>query len=81
MDTVIEWLSTAGAWVAAHPVQAAVGVYAAVCVFVAMTPTKRDDEALERAEAAAAALPSKLMALLERIALFRRGSAKLPGSR
>jgi hypothetical protein len=62
-------------WAAALPwytwLLVAYGVLTAV---VAATPTKRDDEALERAESA-------VMGLLVRLSPLRRGSLKLPGSR
>lgn len=66
MEAVIEWASAQPWYV--WPL----GAYALLTAIVAATPTKRDDEALARAESA-------VWALLQRLSPLRRGSLKLPG--
>ncbi len=68
MEAILEWAGAQPWYV--WPL----GAYALLTAIVAATPTKRDDEALARAEGA-------VWALLQRLAPLRPGSLKLPGSK
>lgn len=57
------------------------GLYGVANIVVAITPSKKDDEALARAEEAAKALIPKLLAFAEQVAFLRRGALKIPGKK
>lgn len=55
--------------------------YGVVSLAVAATPTKKDDEALQRVEDAVKGLVPKVLELLELASMFKRGSLKPPGKK